>query len=85
MKKPNVIIVPMTDGKLAGRRPVYPFGQLEVGDEIIVACPVSQTQKIRNSLICAGIQWASRNAPKVRFKSMAVTSPQQGARIWRIK
>ena len=59
-----------------GRKPIYPFLQLAIGDSIFVAC---DKHKHRNVKACA------YNAGRKHGRKFVVRAVADGVRVWRIE
>lgn len=68
--------VPMPVGSTSSHARKYPFGEMKVGDSLMVPCSQERRQKTQNSVIGSAM----------RFKPMKFITRQieDGVRIWRI-
>lgn len=69
--------VPIPTGR-SGRRPLYPFAEMEVGDSFFIE--TTSTEESRKRQMRLSDAW-SRHHPK-KFTSSAVDG---GVRVWRIE
>lgn len=67
--------------RCGGRRPVYPWEDMAVGDSFLIECEVNPGTRGAKA-VDAGRQWAIRQGrPDITFASRSVPG---GVRVWRV-
>lgn len=74
--------IPLPDAKAGGRPCIYPFGEMKIGQSILVKPRKGETlEAVARRVRSAAATWRSRNTAAVGFK-VRITPDEGGVRCW---